>query len=99
MAIYKIFISSLMLLFTTLNLYADRTSVLPPNNETSPCQTDFDPNSTQITFYGDSLGDLVDAPLYGYFGWEWYLTVNDANVRWDIQNLAVGGNRTRKLSM
>ncbi|MBM9546916.1 hypothetical protein JWG40_07800 [Leptospira sp. 201903074] len=73
---------------------ADRTLVIKTNDITNPCQTDFDPNSTQITFYGDSLGDLVDAPLYGYFGWEWYLTVHEMGVRWDIQNLAVGGNRS-----
>ncbi|MCG9876291.1 MAG: hypothetical protein MH321_16055 [Leptospiraceae bacterium] len=95
---YKIFISisSLFLLVTSFNLYADRTSVRPNNDETNPCQTDFDPNSTMITFYGDSLGDFVDlAGGYGYFGWEWYLTAHDPSLRWDIQNLAGSGSRTK----
>jgi lysophospholipase L1-like esterase len=84
-----------ILIFPFLSVYSDRTSI-KPNSDDQPdaCQTDFDPNSTLITFYGDSLGDFVDAPLYGYFGWEWYLTTQDPTVNWDIQNLAVGGNRT-----
>jgi len=97
---YKIFISisSLFLIITSFNLYADRTLVRPNNDETNPCQTDFDPNSTMITFYGDSLGDLIDFPGgYGYFGWEWYLSVHDTSVRWDIQNLAKNSNRTQQV--
>lgn len=92
---FKIYIF-LFISIIASNLYADRTSVKPLNDPNS-CQTDFDPNSTQITFYGDSLGDFVDSPLYGYFGWEWYLTIHNTGVRWDIQNLAVGGNRTEQV--
>lgn len=35
----------------------------------------FEPNKTFLTFYGDSLGDFVEEPLYGYFGWDKYLTM------------------------
>ncbi|PJZ47201.1 hypothetical protein EHQ30_04200 [Leptospira brenneri] len=40
----------------------------------------FEPNKTFLTFYGDSLGDFVDEPLYGYFGWDKYLTMMNFGV-------------------
>jgi len=86
-----------LLFLQLIELKADRTSVIAESDKTNPCQTDFDPNSTLITFYGDSLGDFVDYPLYGYFGWEWYLSMHDTSVRWDIQNLAVASNRTQQV--
>jgi hypothetical protein len=82
------YLITVLLLIVTIELDADRTSVNDPNSP-SPCQTDFDPNSTLITFYGDSLGELIRLPLYGYFGWEWYLTTQEPRVRWDVQNFAV----------
>lgn len=77
-----------LIIFPFLNILGDRTSIKPDSKEPDACQTDFDPNSTLITFYGDSLGELVSLPLYGYFGWEWYLTTQEPRVRWDVQNLA-----------
>ena len=88
-----------LLLIQFIELKADRTSVVDQKDATNPCLTDFDPNSTLITFYGDSLGDLIDSPLYGYFGWDWYLTTREPRVRWDIQNLAVSGNRTKNVAL
>jgi len=97
--LYKLNLAFLIFTFSvTLNLYADRTAI-KATDDPNPCQTDFDPNSTMITFYGDSLGDFVDYPLYGYFGWEWYLSMHDTSVRWDIQNLAVSGNRTKNIAL
>ncbi len=90
-------ISSIFCLFSALNIHAYRTSVVPFNADINPCQTDFDPNSTLVTFYGDSLGELVSLPLYGYFGWEWYLTTQEPRVRWDVQNLARTGSRTQQV--
>ncbi len=88
----------LIIIFPSKNAFADRTSVTLQGEESLRCQTDFDPNSTQITFYGDSLGDWIDFPFgYGYFGWEWYLSVHEPGIRWDIQNLAVGGNTTHSV--
>lgn len=58
-------------------------------------QTNFDPNQTLVTFYGDSLGDLIDNDFYGYFGWETYLTAHNPGINWKIQNTAVGGWTTR----
>jgi len=96
---FKICLSFLLLLFLPmLNLAADRTSVITEGDDSVRCLTDFDPNSTMITFYGDSLGDLIDFPGgYGYFGWDWYLSVHDTSVRWDIQNLAKNSNRTQQV--
>jgi len=88
-----------LIIFPFLNILGDRTSIKPDSKEPDACQTDFDPNSTMITFYGDSLGDLIDSPLYGYFGWDWYLTTREPHVRWDIQNLAVSGNRTKNVAL
>lgn len=51
----------------------------------------FEPNKTFLTFYGDSLGDYVEEPLYGYFGWNKYLTMMNLGVEWNVQNLAVAG--------
>ena len=95
----KNFVIYLILLLMPCFLYADRTNVISERDPINPCQTDFDPNSTMITFYGDSLGDLIDSPLYGYFGWEWYLTAHDTSVRWDIQNLAGSGSRTKNVAL
>ncbi|MCZ8343407.1 MAG: SGNH/GDSL hydrolase family protein [Leptospira sp.] len=94
----KIFFLIIFIYYSTLaNIYADRTLV-KASDDPNPCKTDFDPNSTQITFYGDSLGDWIDFPFgYGYFGWEWYLSVHEPAVKWDIQNLAVGGNTTHEV--
>jgi len=86
-----------LIIFPFLNILGDRTSIKPNSREPDAYLTDFDPNSTMITFYGDSLGDFVDYPLYGYFGWEWYLSMHDTSVRWDIQNLAVASNRTQQV--
>lgn len=62
------------------------------------CNTiNFDPDNTMITFYGDSLGDYVDEPGYGYFGWDTYLSIQNPNVNWKIQNLATGGWTTRNV--
>ncbi|MCG9876294.1 MAG: hypothetical protein MH321_16075 [Leptospiraceae bacterium] len=97
--LYKINLAILILTFSiTFNLYADRTAI-KSKDDPNPCQTDFDPNATMITFYGDSLGDLIDSPLYGYFGWEWYLTAHDPSLRWDIQNLAGSGSRTKNVAL
>lgn len=57
----------------------------------------FNKDKTFLTFYGDSLGDFVDAPLYGYFGWEFYLTTQYPNVNWKVQNFAVGGFTTENV--
>lgn len=57
----------------------------------------FNKEKTFLTFYGDSLGDLIDAPLYGYFGWEFYLTTQYPNVNWKVQNFAVGGFTTENV--
>ncbi|PJZ47197.1 LIC10707 family hydrolase [Leptospira brenneri] len=54
----------------------------------------FEPNKTFLTFYGDSLGDFVEEPLYGYFGWDKYLTMMNFGVEWNVQNLAVAGYTT-----
>jgi hypothetical protein len=87
-SILKMLIITLLILPYS-NIISDRTSVKPNNPDPDSCQTDFDPNSTLITFYGDSLGELIRLPLYGYFGWEWYLTTQEPRVRWDVQNFAV----------
>lgn len=49
---------------------------------------------TSITFYGDSRGDWVDLSSYGEFsnGWATYLDFG-AERNWNIQNLAVAGQR------
>jgi hypothetical protein len=87
----------LLLFLPIFSIYSDRTSVTPASDKPDACQTDFDPNSTLVTFYGDSLGELVSLPLYGYFGWEWYLTTQEPRVRWDVQNLARTGSRTQQV--
>lgn len=58
------------------------------------CQTDFDKNRTFLTIYGDSLGDFVDHPWYGFIGWENYLTIHRPEIEWDVQNLATAGHTT-----
>lgn len=58
-------------------------------------RTNFDPERTLVTFYGDSLGDYIDQEGYGYFGWETYLTIQNPQINWKIQNLAAGGWTTR----
>ncbi|MCG9876296.1 MAG: hypothetical protein MH321_16085 [Leptospiraceae bacterium] len=97
---YKLkYVVIFLIIFPFLNISGDRTSIKPDSKEPDACQTDFDPNETMITFYGDSLGDLIDSPLYGYFGWEWYLTAHDPSLRWDIQNLAGSGSRTKNVAL
>ncbi|PJZ41788.1 hypothetical protein CH370_10200 [Leptospira kmetyi] len=44
-----------------------------------------------ITFFGDSLGDFVDMPVYGMYGWSDYLNFHHPEVPWRIQNFAVAG--------
>ncbi|MCG9874603.1 MAG: SGNH/GDSL hydrolase family protein [Leptospiraceae bacterium] len=74
-----------------------------PNKETeNNCKTQFDsnhpqsfePNKTFLTFYGDSLGDLINEGGYGYFGWDQYLTLMYPAVQWNVQNLAHSGDTT-----
>jgi hypothetical protein len=60
---------------------------------TNDCNPTFDPK-TNITWYGDSWGDFVDMPLYGWADWETYFSFHQPNVDWRIQNLAVGGATT-----
>jgi lysophospholipase L1-like esterase len=72
------------------------------NPDRNNCKTQFDPNHPQsfepnktfLTFYGDSLGDLVNEPYYGYFGWDQYLTLMFPAVEWNVQNLAHSGDTT-----
>ncbi|WP_420844104.1 LIC10707 family hydrolase [Leptospira montravelensis] len=68
------------------------------NSQASECITNsFNKDKTFLTFYGDSLGDFVDLPLYGYFGWNFYLTSQYPNVDWQTQNFAVGGFTTAEV--
>lgn len=57
----------------------------------------FEPNKTFLTMYGDSLGDFIDEPAYGYFGWDQYLTLMNFSVEWNVQNLAIGGYTTKSV--
>lgn len=57
----------------------------------------FNKDKTFLTFYGDSLGDLVDTPLYGYFGWDFYLSSQFPTIDWKVQNYAVGGYTTKEV--
>lgn len=54
----------------------------------------FEPNKTFLTFYGDSLGDLINEFAYGYFSWDQYLTLMYPAVEWNVQNLAHSGDTT-----
>ncbi|EMF84405.1 hypothetical protein LEP1GSC188_3256 [Leptospira weilii serovar Topaz str. LT2116] len=45
----------------------------------------FEPNKTFLTLYGDSLGDFVDEPAYGHFGWDKYLTLMNFGIEWKVQ--------------
>ncbi len=45
----------------------------------------FEPTKTFLTMYGDSLGDFVDEPAYGHFGWDKYLTLMNFGVEWNVQ--------------
>ncbi|MCE9500008.1 MAG: SGNH/GDSL hydrolase family protein [Leptospira sp.] len=77
-------------IFFSVNLYADKDAVSGRVCNTS----EFDPNKTFLTFYGDSLGDQVDLGAYGYFGWEFYLITQKPEIDWNVQNLAVSGDTT-----
>lgn len=57
----------------------------------------FEPSKTFLTMYGDSLGDFIDEPAYGYFGWDQYLTLMNFSVEWNVQNLAIGGYTTKSV--
>ncbi|EKR62133.1 hypothetical protein LEP1GSC036_1881 [Leptospira weilii str. 2006001853] len=57
----------------------------------------FEPSKTFLTLYGDSLGDFVDEPAYGHFGWDKYLTLMNFGVEWNVQNLAIGGSTTENI--
>ncbi|MCB1194380.1 MAG: hypothetical protein KDK90_28365, partial [Leptospiraceae bacterium] len=50
-----------------------------------------------VTFYGDSLGDLVDLPTHGLVGWDAYLSFYKPDTDWRIQNFAVIGWTTRTI--
>lgn len=54
------------------------------------CNPGFDAR-TNVTWYGDSWGDYVDNPGYGYLDWETYFGMHRPDVDWRIQNLAIGG--------
>lgn len=83
-------------------LFPDAQHTVKNFIETTDCNTQFDtsnpesfePNKTFLTMYGDSLGDFVNEGLYGYFGWDKYLTLMNFGVDWNVQNLAVGGYTT-----
>ncbi|NCN10163.1 MAG: SGNH/GDSL hydrolase family protein [Leptospira sp.] len=72
------------------------------DEEQNNCRTQFDPNHPQsfepnktfLTFYGDSLGDLINEFAYGYFSWDQYLTLMYPAVEWNVQNLAHSGDTT-----
>ncbi|AYV57999.1 LIC10707 family hydrolase [Leptospira kmetyi] len=57
----------------------------------------FEPDKTFLTMYGDSLGDFVNEGLYGYFGWDKYLTLMNFGIAWNVQNLAIGGYTTENV--
>lgn len=53
------------------------------------CNPGFD-SQTNLTWYGNSWGDFVDLPVYGWADWESYFRFHHPDVDWRIQNLAVG---------
>ncbi|TGL18631.1 SGNH/GDSL hydrolase family protein [Leptospira yanagawae] len=66
--------------------------------QSAQCITNtFNKDKTFLTFYGDSLGDLIDSPLYGYFGWDFYLSTQYPNINWNVQNFAVSGFTTENV--
>jgi hypothetical protein len=72
-------------------VYADTTE----QSGSPACPSSLDDNGKPafITFYGDSLGDFVDMPAYGYLGWDFYLKIHRQEVDWRVQNMAVEGWR------
>lgn len=107
--IYLIYTIILLLNYSIFADKNNITSVLPDATHSeeyfitqSSCNTQFDdsnpesfePNKTFLTLYGDSLGDFVNQGIYGYFGWDKYLTLMNFGVSWNVQNLAIGGYTT-----
>ncbi|MCB1194446.1 MAG: hypothetical protein KDK90_28700, partial [Leptospiraceae bacterium] len=71
-------------------------------NITEGCNPDIKDRgeNTFLTFYGDSLGDLVDLPTHGLVGWDAYLGFFRPDfdpLGWRIQNFAVIGWTTRSI--
>lgn len=78
-----------------ITLFLLQTQTFSIYGQSAECVSNpFNKDKTFLTFYGDSLGDLVDTPLYGYFGWDFYLSSQYPNINWNIQNFAVGGFTT-----
>jgi len=79
----------LLFFFFVFSIYPDRVYQ-------DECNTSVDDNGKPafITFFGDSLGDFVDMPAYGYLGWDFYLKIHRQEVDWRVQNFAVQGWRT-----
>jgi len=69
--------------------------VNPPNNCNTIFNTNhtesFQPNKTFLTYYSDSLGDLINEFDNRYFSWDKYLTLMFQAVERNVQNLAHRG--------
>ncbi|MCP5497034.1 MAG: SGNH/GDSL hydrolase family protein [Leptospiraceae bacterium] len=73
-------------------LFADNVS----KGDCNTSLDDYDGQAT-ITFLGDSLGDFVDDPTWGWVGWDAYLYFHRSDIPWRVQNLAVAGWKTNNV--
>ncbi len=86
-------LKTILIYFATVSILAGqaRNYSVHPMNEKFDCnQSAGQDANTTVTFFGDSHGQFVNFPFYGWHGWPAYLAIGAGGSEFNVQNLAVG---------